>query len=156
MSKFTEEDWAGLAGGGNEAFNSLYLARFNSRDHPLPNSGTDINKLKDFIRQKYIDKKWHADGAHGGGVFSPGPPSAAASGSSSTASTVEDSSKISIKLNSRPVSQWRLHSHATSRYSLIFALVSIVGCEPKSLNRHGRHQVQSCLWSGFHQCRWTY
>lgn len=107
MSKFTEEDWAGLAGVGNEAFNSLYLARLNSRDHPLPNSGTDINKLKDFIRQKYIDKKWHADGAHGGGVFSPGPPSAAASaGSSSTASTVEDSSKISIKLNSRPVRQW--------------------------------------------------
>lgn len=120
MSKFTEEDWAGLAGVGNEAFNSLYLARLNSRDHPLPNSGTDINKLKDFIRQKYIDKKWHADGAHGGGAFSPAPPSSAASGSSSAAPVAEDSSKISIKLNSRPVSQRRRYLRTLSRYSLIF------------------------------------
>lgn len=97
MSKFTEEDWAGLAGVGNEVFNSAYLARLNPRDHPTPNGSTEINKLKDFIRQKYIDKKWHADGAHGGSSF------AAAPASSSGAATAEDASRINIKLGSRPV-----------------------------------------------------
>lgn len=60
MSVFSEEDVAGLASMGNLAFNSLYLARLNLKDFSPPNGG-DINKLKDFIRQKYIEKKWHRD-----------------------------------------------------------------------------------------------
>jgi hypothetical protein len=62
MSKFTEEDWAGLSSVGNDSFNRDYMSRFNPRDNMLP-TGNDINKLKEFIRQKYIDKKWHKDGA---------------------------------------------------------------------------------------------
>lgn len=54
MSVFTEEDVAKLASVGNAAFNSIYLARFT--DHKP--SGTDIGKLKDHIRLKYVDKKW--------------------------------------------------------------------------------------------------
>lgn len=93
MSKFTEEDWAGLASMGNEKFNSDFLHHLPSRDI-LP-SGADVNKLKDFIRQKYIDKKWHKDGFGGGsssGVFVSGHPS-------NPAPTVaEDSGRLSIKL----------------------------------------------------------
>ncbi len=99
MSKFTEEDWAGLANGGNEVFNREYLARLNPREHPSHNS-TDINKLKDFIRQKYIDKKWHADGGqpHSGSFV--GTPAS----TTSAQSAPEEHGKISIKLGSRPVS----------------------------------------------------
>ncbi len=60
MSVFTEDDVAFLASMGNELFNSKYLARLNSKDFTLPN-GNDIVKLKDFIKQKYIDKKWCED-----------------------------------------------------------------------------------------------
>ena len=57
MSVFTAEDVADMAAGGNVAFNALYLAR-HPRDHTMPN-GTDIVKLKDFIKQKYIEKRWY-------------------------------------------------------------------------------------------------
>jgi hypothetical protein len=98
MSKFTEEDWAGLASVGNEAFNRAYLARLNPREHPLPN-GSDTNKLKEFIRQKYIDKKWHSDGQSHSSSFIGSPPSTS---SSSTSHAAEDSGRINIRLQSRP------------------------------------------------------
>jgi hypothetical protein len=101
MSKFTEEDWAGLAGVGNEAFNRTYLARLNPREHPLPN-GNDTNKLKEFIRQKYIDKKWHVDGGQYHSSSFVGSPSATTTSSTMTSHSGEDSGRISIKLQSRP------------------------------------------------------
>lgn len=62
MSTFTQEDVSALEGGGNSAANASYLARYQaSRDVPIPTSSSDISKLRDFIRQKYLDKKWHTD-----------------------------------------------------------------------------------------------
>eukprot|EP00981_Chlorochromonas_danica_P012379 scaffold4867_cov161-Ochromonas_danica.AAC.7 len=60
MTVFSEDDVAGLANMGNAAFNSVYLARLNTREFAIPN-GNDTVKLKDFIRQKYVEKKWHRD-----------------------------------------------------------------------------------------------
>jgi hypothetical protein len=63
MSLFTEEDIHAIAGGGNEASNSVLLARIG--DYSVPN-GNDVNKLKDFIKLKYVDKKWTVGGgSHG-------------------------------------------------------------------------------------------
>lgn len=61
MSVFTEEDVAFLASMGNEASNAIFLARIG--DYPIPN-GNDTNKMKDFIRLKYVDKKWVAGGGN--------------------------------------------------------------------------------------------
>ena len=66
MSVFTAEDVADMAAGGNVAFNTLYLAR-HPRDHTMPN-GSDIVKLKDFIKQKYIEKRWYGGGDSGTSV----------------------------------------------------------------------------------------
>ena len=68
MSVFTAEDVADMAAGGNVAFNALYLAR-HPRDHTMPN-GSDIVKLKDFIKQKYIEKRWYGGGDSGASVAS--------------------------------------------------------------------------------------
>lgn len=61
MSVFTEEDVAFIASMGNEASNAIFLARIG--DYPIPN-GNDTNKMKDFIRLKYVDKKWVAGGGN--------------------------------------------------------------------------------------------
>lgn len=55
MSVFTDEDVQALAAGGNENSNNHLLARIG--DYAVPN-GNDVNKLKEFIRLKYVDKKW--------------------------------------------------------------------------------------------------
>ncbi len=55
MSVFTDDDVQALAAGGNENSNNHLLARIG--DYSLPN-GNDVNKLKEFIRLKYVDKKW--------------------------------------------------------------------------------------------------
>lgn len=64
MSVFTEEDVESLRSEGNVAFNAKYMANYNTHD-PIPN-GSDINKLKEFIKAKYLDKKWFNDGTGGG------------------------------------------------------------------------------------------
>ena len=62
VSAFTQEDVDALEAGGNASFNSVFLARYNSaRDIQLPTNASDISKLRDFIRMKYSDKKWHTD-----------------------------------------------------------------------------------------------
>jgi hypothetical protein len=58
MSVFTEEDVAYLASVGNEAHNAKYLSKINKKDFSFPN-GNDVVKLKEFIKQKYFDKKWY-------------------------------------------------------------------------------------------------
>ena len=67
MSVFNEEDVRALSNEGNVSFNAKYLANYNTHD-PLPN-GSDVNKLKEFIKSKYLDKRWHVDSAssRGGG-----------------------------------------------------------------------------------------
>lgn len=60
MSVFTADDVANMGAGGNVAFNLMYLNRFQSTDYTLPN-GSDIGKLREFIKRKYIEKKWYSD-----------------------------------------------------------------------------------------------
>ena len=55
MSVFTPEDVADMAATGNAAFNAVWLARF--KDSTAPN-GSDVIKLREFIKSKYVDKKW--------------------------------------------------------------------------------------------------
>eukprot|EP01032_Pedospumella_encystans_P030864 gene30864-34834_t len=55
MSVFNEEDVRALSNEGNVSFNAKYLAHYNTHD-PLPN-GSDVNKLKEFIKSKYLDKR---------------------------------------------------------------------------------------------------
>lgn len=106
MSTFTEEDVANVANMGNEAFNSIYMAKFNPKEYILPN-GSDINKLKDFIRLKYIEKKWHQSSGGSSGfstrasfVGSSTSDFAEDFGSSTTTAPAADG-RISIKLNNR-------------------------------------------------------
>ena len=60
MSVFTKEDVDAMTGGGNDIHNAKYLARHTARDHPIPD-GHDIQKLRDFIKMKYVDKRWYSD-----------------------------------------------------------------------------------------------
>ena len=62
MSTFTPEEVAEIATGGNLAHNAVYLANHNPVDHPFPR-GTDMTKLKEFIRRKYVEKKWYNSAA---------------------------------------------------------------------------------------------
>lgn len=57
MSVFTAGDVSDLAVRGNAIHNASYMARYQPRDFTLPN-GSDIGKLREFIKAKYIDKKW--------------------------------------------------------------------------------------------------
>lgn len=57
LSNFTEEELSNLESVGNTKFNEIYLARF---DGTPPNSN-DLPRFKDFLKQKYIDKKWYVD-----------------------------------------------------------------------------------------------
>jgi hypothetical protein len=65
MSVFNEEDVLNLSAMGNVAFNEKYMAGYNAHE-PVPN-GSDVAKLKEFIRAKYLDKKWFRGGGGGGG-----------------------------------------------------------------------------------------
>ena len=68
MSTFTQDDAAALEGGGNLNFNAEYMARYNaSRDMQIPTGSTDVTKLRDFIRLKYTDLKWHSEDGRAGG-----------------------------------------------------------------------------------------
>lgn len=104
MTVFTAEDVEGLAAMGNENFNSIYLANLNPRDYIVPN-GSDLTKLKEFIRMKYIDKRWHRDGRGGGGGGGSGSGGGFATDFHSSGSTggggaqPDNSNKIALKLN---------------------------------------------------------
>ena len=60
MSMFTQEDVSDMASGGNAGHNAKYLAKHNPRDVPIPN-GSDVVKLRDFIKIKYLEKRWYSD-----------------------------------------------------------------------------------------------
>jgi hypothetical protein len=91
MTVFTQEDVDGLTEMGNERFNSIYLANLNPRDYSIPN-GNDVNKLKEFIRLKYMEKKWHRDGPTRSDRGSEGRSSAISSSKSSSSSSSGSSS----------------------------------------------------------------
>ena len=54
MSKFTQQDLDDMASGGNEAHNSVFMAKWPPRD-PLPQ---DAVRMKDHIKFKYIECRW--------------------------------------------------------------------------------------------------
>lgn len=60
MSEFTQQEVSDLTSGGNVFHNSKFLARHAARDFPIP-TGSDVPKLREFIRLKYVDKKWYSD-----------------------------------------------------------------------------------------------
>lgn len=61
MSLFTADDVADVAAGGNTKHNGLYMARYHLKEFSLPN-GSDVVKLREFIKSKYNDKKWYGNG----------------------------------------------------------------------------------------------
>lgn len=63
MSLFTADDVADVAAGGNTKHNELYMARYHLKEFSLPN-GSDVVKLREFIKSKYNDKKWYGDGGN--------------------------------------------------------------------------------------------
>eukprot|EP01036_Dinobryon_divergens_P023623 gene23623-31989_t len=83
MSSFTDEDVQQLSRVGNEAHNAVYMARFTPREFQIPN-GSDIVKLKDFIRMKYVDRRWYGE---------------------STVSTTESNSTTFSNFQPKPTSQ---------------------------------------------------
>lgn len=97
MTVFTPEDVESLASMGNERFNSIYLANLNPRDYTVPN-GNDLTKLKEFIRMKYLDKRWHRDG-RGGSASSTVESFPSQVPPSNSSAPVESSNRISLKLN---------------------------------------------------------
>jgi hypothetical protein len=107
MSVFTEDEVNELSKGGNDAFNKVYLAKLNTREYILPN-GSDENKLKDFIKQKYVEKRWHQNNPGGvtshtvsGGQSFQSEESTNDFPSDSGASSTVDPNRISINLKGR-------------------------------------------------------
>ena len=47
---------------GNISHNAIYMGK-HKQEHALPN-GSDIAKLKDFIRMKYVDRRWYDEGIY--------------------------------------------------------------------------------------------
>jgi len=62
MTVFTADDVKSMQEGGNARHNAKYMARHSPREYPIPN-GSDINKLREFIRMKYLDKRWYSEDA---------------------------------------------------------------------------------------------
>jgi len=68
LSTFTLDEVKALKDGGNEACAALYLAHWDPRDYAEPEAGQE-QRIRDWIRQKYIEKRWHAHSTYhpGGG-----------------------------------------------------------------------------------------
>ena len=92
LSNFTEEEVAAIASMGNTKFNEVYLSRFG--DQSVPNT-TDQAKFKEFIRHKYVDKRWHAD--HGIGPAAAVPVSNTKSFSSESRSGFDKPTVVEVK-----------------------------------------------------------
>ena len=90
MSIFTQEEVSALEAGGNSLVNATYLARYqNGRDVAIPTTSTDNVKLREFIKQKYLDKKWFGDSST---------PNSSFNDNSSRRSSTTDINKVSINL----------------------------------------------------------
>ena len=61
MSDFTPEEVDRLANGGNAKCNALYMARFPDGVDARPVPANREDKLRDFIRKKYVDRLWYAE-----------------------------------------------------------------------------------------------
>ena len=110
MSVFTAEDVADMAATGNAAFNAVWLSRF--KDSTAPN-GSDVIKLREFIKSKYVDKKWFDDRSGGGKINGNG-----ASSNSNSHDRDRNSQERSAEHNSAgsdPGDLWGKKQSSTSR-----------------------------------------
>lgn len=57
MSNFTEDELVAIEAMGNTKFNESYLARYDQ----APPNANDLPRYKEFLKQKYVDKKWFID-----------------------------------------------------------------------------------------------
>jgi hypothetical protein len=60
MSNFTQAEVDKLISTGNEKAAKSWMARHNPRTHPIPDV-KDLFKLKEFMRQKYIEKRFYGE-----------------------------------------------------------------------------------------------
>ena len=117
MSVFTAEDVSDVAATGNAAHNALYLAKFANKDFSAPN-GSDVSKLREFIKNKYVDRKWFANGS---------------SASSTSTSGATDRNRSSDHRSGEPSSPdtgdlWGSKQSSTSRASLAVKVTAIKCC----------------------------
>ncbi|CAM6033772.1 unnamed protein product [Sphagnum compactum] len=60
MAKFTTAEVVALQQGGNERARSIFFKSMDPVRNPLPDS-SDINKLRDFIKHVYVEKRFSGD-----------------------------------------------------------------------------------------------
>lgn len=58
FSEWTVTDVELLEAGGNERAAQSWQCRWRPEDYPEPESG-DMDKIRDFIRQKFVEKRWY-------------------------------------------------------------------------------------------------
>ncbi|KAK9274561.1 hypothetical protein L1049_021810 [Liquidambar formosana] len=57
MAKFSAEEVSALQAGGNERARKIYFKEWDSQHHSFPD-GSNLHKLRDFIRNVYVDRKY--------------------------------------------------------------------------------------------------
>jgi len=57
---FTEDDISAMQRGGNENCKRVWLAKWTPGPTNRLPDGSDIHELKEFMRKKYVDKRWYA------------------------------------------------------------------------------------------------
>ncbi|XP_024005703.1 uncharacterized protein LOC18029661 [Eutrema salsugineum] len=60
MAKFTAEEVSALRAGGNERARQIYFKEWDSQRNAYPD-GSNIFKLRDFIRSVYVDKRYNSE-----------------------------------------------------------------------------------------------
>ena len=70
MSNFTQAELDALRTQGNEACLRTWMARYNPRDFPQP-TPKETQRIKDFIRLKYRERRWYQDAPTSAGVSQP-------------------------------------------------------------------------------------
>eukprot|EP01117_Protostelium_nocturnum_P017930 TRINITY_DN7384_c0_g1_i1.p1 TRINITY_DN7384_c0_g1~~TRINITY_DN7384_c0_g1_i1.p1 ORF type:complete len:768 (+),score=344.57 TRINITY_DN7384_c0_g1_i1:158-2305(+) len=61
MGVFKVEEVKFLQENGNRIVNQKYLAKYSSRDCPEPDP-SNLDQVRNFIKQKYVDKRWFSQG----------------------------------------------------------------------------------------------
>ncbi|CAM9327495.1 unnamed protein product, partial [Phaeothamnion confervicola] len=60
LSNFTEDEVTVVVNGGNDKVNALYMARHDPRHDLAEPDGNSVEKRREFIRTKYVDRRWYA------------------------------------------------------------------------------------------------
>jgi hypothetical protein len=72
-SIFTQVEVVSLKAKGNEWAQGVWMARYNAREYPQP-SVKDTYKIKEFMRAKYVDKRFYSEPSETAPVAPPPPP----------------------------------------------------------------------------------